>query len=276
MTFKNVEEVLQHAPEHAKVVTPVSSANLAEKAALDKQLKYDRNTCQRCGGMFLERVDLDDHLANDHGLQLKCLRPSCDHTSTSPDGFRTHYLSCGMVKCHICEGFFDKESDPALKIHMAEAHSPKPIFGCIQCTKRFSSSDSVAKHYSAEHAFVCEACPGTFFISSAVRDSHLATCSILSARSDSGSEGSFQTSRTEFSPIMKRKTTRAAGLSLHPAKSARPLIPIHDELGPDRRDAVYQLAQTILAEAKARATPAFNAKSATLRLSISTQNSRDT
>ncbi|KAG4025446.1 hypothetical protein MFRU_058g00290 [Monilinia fructicola] len=251
-TFKTVEEVLQHALRHIDVVIPGSTASLEQsasaKAALDKQLKYGRNTCERCGGMFLKRLDLEHHLANDHGLQMKCPRPSCDHTSTSLDGFRVHYLSCSMVKCQTCEGFFDKDSDPALKTHMAKAHSPKPVFGCVQCTETFESPDAVEKHFSREHGFGCEACPDIFFLTSAARDSHLATCSILLANSDSGD--SYQTSRTNFSPVLERKTLPAVGVSL-PFKSAQPLIQIDDEPNVDRYHAANQLAQKILSEAKA-------------------------
>ncbi|KAA8571152.1 hypothetical protein EYC84_000497 [Monilinia fructicola] len=131
---------------------------------------------------------------------------------------------------------------------MAKAHSPKPVFGCVQCTETFESPDAVEKHFSREHGFGCEACPDIFFLTSAARDSHLATCSILLANSDSGD--SYQTSRTNFSPVLERKTLPAVGVSL-PFKSAQPLIQIDDEPNVDRYHAANQLAQKILSEAKA-------------------------
>ncbi|KAJ8060185.1 hypothetical protein OCU04_010531 [Sclerotinia nivalis] len=258
-TFHNVDEVLQHAPEHMKPVVPADAAPLNqtgfERTALDHhKLKYGQNTCKRCGGMFLKRLDLQNHLANDHGLQLKCLRPDCDHMSTSPNACTRHYFSYSMVKCEKCEGFFDKDKDPELKAHIAKIHTPKPIFGCVQCTRTFESSDAVAQHYSAEHAFICEACPGTFFINSATRERHFATCGNSSETSDSGE--SFQTPRTEFSPFIQRKalppvSTKA---SLPPSQ---PLVRIHEEFKISRMNAIDKLAQKILAEAKAKAKPTY-------------------
>ncbi|KAF7869945.1 hypothetical protein EAF04_004729 [Stromatinia cepivora] len=258
-TFQNVDEVLQHAPEHMKPVGPADAAPLNqadfEKTALDHhKLKYGQNTCKRCGGMFLKRLDLQNHLANDHGLQLKCLRPNCNRMSTSSDASTRHYFTCSMVKCEKCEGFFDKDKDPELKAHIAKIHTPKPIFGCVQCTRTFESSDAVAQHYSAEHAFICEACPGTFFINSATRERHFATCGNLSETSDSGE--SFQTSRTEFSPFMHRRalppvSTKA---SLPPSQL---LVQIHQESKISRMNAIDKLAQRILAEADAQPKPRY-------------------
>ncbi|EDN98974.1 hypothetical protein SS1G_13834 [Sclerotinia sclerotiorum 1980 UF-70] len=180
--------------------------------------------------------------------------PDCDHISTSSDACTLHFLCCSMVKCEKCEGYFDKDKDPELKAHIANVHTPKPIFGCVQCTRTFESSDAVAQHYSAEHAFICEACPGTFFINPATREKHFAICGNSSETSDSGE--SFQTSRTEFSPFMQRNaiplvSTKA---SLPPTQ---PLVRIHKEFNISRMNAIERLAQKILDEAIAYQKPTY-------------------
>ncbi|KAF7945887.1 uncharacterized protein EAE97_004925 [Botrytis byssoidea] len=229
MVFSNVGEIMQHAFEHAKPIIPADSVPPKEadskKATMDHhKLKYGQNTCKRCGGMFLKRIDLENYLAHDHGLQLECSKPDCHHKATTPLGFALHYLSCSMVKCKKCEGSFDKDKDPELKAHMAESHSTKLIFGCVQRTRTFQSSDAVAQHYSAEHAFICAACPGTFFINSATRERHFATCGSTSETSDSGE--SFQTSRTGFLPLMQMKPLPV--LKICPP-STQAQVQIHEE-----------------------------------------------
>ncbi|CAD6446379.1 e6d4bc74-1738-4e07-8d7b-37abf2551938-CDS [Sclerotinia trifoliorum] len=258
-TFNNVDEVLQHAPEHMKPVVPADAESLIqadfEKTALNRHnLKYGQNTCNRCGAMFFKRLDLQNHLANDHGLQLKCLRPDCDHISTTSNACTRHFLSCNMVKCENCEGYFDKDKDPELKAHIAKIHTPNPIFGCVQCTRTFESSDAVAQHYSAEHAFICEACPGTFFINSATRERHFATCGNLSETSDSGE--SFQTSRTEFSPFMKGSVVPPKSTKISSPPN-QPLVRIHEEFNISKMNAIENLAQKILDEANAQQKPTY-------------------
>ncbi|KAF7872720.1 uncharacterized protein EAF02_008791 [Botrytis sinoallii] len=209
---------------------------------------------------FLSDSTWKNHLANDHGPQPECSKSNCGHKATTPLEFALHYLSCSMVKCKKCDGFFDKDKDPELKAHMAESHSPKLIFGCVQCTRTFQSSDAVAQHYSAEHAFICAACPGTFFINSATRERHFATCGNTSETSDSGE--SFQTSRTEFSPLMQKKPLPVLKLCPSPAQaqvriheepfSPAPLLPLTQSTQDPkikRRNAVERLAQRILDEA---------------------------
>ncbi|KAF7903471.1 uncharacterized protein EAF01_006520 [Botrytis porri] len=171
-----------------------------------------------------------------------------------------------MVKCCECDGFFSEGEDPQLQAHRTKMHTLRPIFGCVQCTQIFSSSDDVAAHYASEHAFICEACPGTFFINSATRERHFATCGNLFETSDSGD--SFRTSRTEFSPLMQRRLLPPV-IKVLPS-SAVPLAQFHEEpISPaqplqiykkpeiERINAAQELARKILAEANARPQAAY-------------------
>ncbi|KAI9641772.1 hypothetical protein NHQ30_009629 [Ciborinia camelliae] len=228
--FKNVSELFQHASDHISI---------PEKSAAVLQNNSSK------GKFNLEDQSLTNNSLAGYKLQLKCLKSGCYHQSSTLNAFRHHYHTCNMAKCDACDGFFDKGEDPELKSHKAKVHAPRPIFGCVQCTRTFESPEATAKHYSAEHAFVCEACPGIFFISSAIRDSHITSCNIWARTSDSGE--SFQTSRTEFSPVMQRKSLPAIKVP------AQPLIQIHDEPKIEKTRTADQLAQTILEEANANA-----------------------
>ncbi|TGO65704.1 hypothetical protein BCON_0001g00180 [Botryotinia convoluta] len=232
--FKNVLELFQHASDHT---------NLTEKYVPGSQIDGDNE---------------DDT----YKLQLKCLKSGCHHQSSILNAARHHYHTFNMVKCGECDGFFNEGEDPQLQAHRAKMHTLRPIFGCVQCTQTFPSSDAVAAHYATEHAFICEACSGTFFINSATRERHFTTCGNLSETSDSGD--SFQTSRTEFSPLMQRRILPPAirvppssavplvQFNEEPLSPAQPLIQIYEKPEIKRINAAQELARKILAEANAR------------------------
>ncbi|KAF7947721.1 hypothetical protein EAE96_008801 [Botrytis aclada] len=244
--FKDANDFFNHAITH----TPVSE----ESTAAPKTNGPNGNT--------------------DCKYQLKCFQPGCLHQSSTLNAFRHHYHTCNMVRCDSCDGFFDQREDPQLQAHRAKMHSPRPIFGCVQCTQAFPTSDAAAAHYATEHAFICEACPGTYFINSATRERHLTTCGNLSETSDSGE--SFQTSRTKFSPLMQRRTLppviRVSPSSVvplvqvheEPLSPAQPLIQIYGKSAIERINAAQELARKILAEANARPQATVSCQNAPL------------
>lgn len=231
--FKNTRDFFNHAITHA----PIS-----EESAATPQV-----------------IGLNENL--DCKYQLKCFKSGCHYQSSTLNAFRHHYHTCNMVRCDACDGFFDQQQDPQLQAHKSKVHTPRPCFGCVQCTQTFPTSDAAAAHYAIEHAFICEACPGTFFINSATRERHFITCGNRFETSDSGE--SFQTSRTEFSPLMQRRGFLPA--IKVPPSSAEPLARFHEEpLSPtqpliriyrkpeiERINAAQELARKILAEANA-------------------------
>ncbi|KAF5872498.1 putative transcription factor c2h2 protein [Botrytis fragariae] len=231
--FENVLQLFQHAADHIILI---------EKYEPGSQINCDNedSTCK---------------------LQLKCHNSGCHHQPSILNATRHHYHTFNVVKCGECDGFFNQGEDPQLQAHTAKMHTRRPLFGCVQCTQTFPTSDAAAAHYATEHAFICEACPGTFFINSATRERHFITCGNLSETSDSGE--SFQTSRTEFSPLMQRKTlpsnvkvphssaTPLIQFHEEPLFPAQPLIQIYERSAIERINAAQELAQKILAEANA-------------------------
>lgn len=211
-------------------------------------------------------------------LQLRCLESGCHQQSRILNAARHHYHNLNMVKCGECNGFFDQGEDPQLQAHRAKMHTLRPIFGCVQCAQTFPSSDDVAVHHVAEHAFICEACPGTYFINSATRERHFSTCGNISETSESGE--SFQTSRTAFSPLMQRRTLPPA--IRVPQSLAVPLAQFHEEPlcltqpliqrfenPPIKRiNAAQELARKILTEANARPQAAFSCQKCSLLVEI--------
>ncbi|TGO31612.1 hypothetical protein BHYA_0485g00010 [Botrytis hyacinthi] len=231
--FKNTRDFFNHAITHA----PISEESAATPGVLGLNENFD---CK---------------------YQLKCFKSGCRHHSSTLTAFRHHYHTCNMVRCDACDGFFDQQQDPQLQAHKAKMHNPRPFFGCVQCTQTFPTSDAAAAHYATEHAFVCEACPGTFFINSVTRERHFITCGNRSETSDSGE--SFQTSRTEFSLLMQRRgflpairvplssAVPLAQFHEEPLSPAQPLIQIYEKPEIERINAAQELARKILAEANA-------------------------
>ncbi|TEY31764.1 hypothetical protein BOTCAL_0781g00020 [Botryotinia calthae] len=217
--FKNVFELFQHASDHM---------SLAEKYELGPQIHSDNEDAT-------------------YKLQLKCLESGCHQQSRILNAARHHYHNLNMVKCGECDGCFDQGEDPQLQAHRAKMHTLRPIFGCVQCTQTFPLSDDVAAHYAAEHAFICEACLGTYFINSATRERHFATCA--------------------FSPLMQRRTAvrvpQSSAVPLaqfheEPLCLAQPLIQKYEKSPIKRINAAQERARKILTEANARPQAAFS------------------
>ncbi|TGO29366.1 hypothetical protein BPAE_0015g00100 [Botrytis paeoniae] len=215
-----------------------------------------RIQCPKCPKCFKNVLQLFQH-ASDHITLTGKYEPGSQINCDNEDA------TCKLqLKCGECDGFFNEGEDPQLQAHRAKMHTLRPVFGCVQCTETFPTSDAAAAHYATEHAFICEACPGTFFINSATRERHFITCGNLSETSDSGE--SFQTSRTEFSPLMQRRTlpsnikvppsSAVPLIQFHeePLSPAQPLIQIYERSAIERINAAQELAQKILAEANAR------------------------
>lgn len=129
-----------------------------------------------------------------------------------------------------------------------------------QVPQIFKSPGAAPKPTSSEHAFTCEACPGTFFISAAIRDSHLATCKILTSRSDASDASQSPLAQSlPFHPFHGNPTSTVEK-HVPPPRYSQPLIQFDEGLPEDRMQAVHDLAKKILAEAEARAIPSFRCK----------------
>ncbi|TGO75018.1 hypothetical protein BELL_0240g00110 [Botrytis elliptica] len=213
---------------------------------------------------FDDEAAYESHDRDAH--QLQC--PQCSKLFKNTHDFFNHAITHAPISKESATapkivGLYEN-SDCASNqaVVTSLVHTPILLFGCVQCTQTFPTSDAAAAHYATEHAFICEACPGTFFINSATRERHFITCGNISETSDSGE--SFQTSRTEFSPLMQRRALLPAIrvppssavplVQFHeePLSPAQPLFQIYEKSAIERINAAQELARKILAEANAR------------------------
>ncbi|KAM3073652.1 hypothetical protein ACMFMG_004463 [Clarireedia jacksonii] len=157
---------------------------------LNHDEKMHRHICQKCNGMFDNHLALKTHVS---AHVLAC--PTCNMQCADAKSLIHHHITSHMAKCKLCEAAF--ENNHSLHIHMGTLHATREIFSCGHCDKKFPSAAILKQHFSSEHTFKCEACPGAIFITSAARDSHIA--STHHSASESGSDTSFETSHDHFS-----------------------------------------------------------------------------
>ncbi|KAI0320483.1 hypothetical protein OF83DRAFT_1169271 [Amylostereum chailletii] len=130
--------------------------------------------CARCGSGFLDRQDLDVHIADKHPRVLCC------GVSVPREDLDSHYFSSvNHAKCEPCQTGFEDHN--MLEQHNATQH---PVWRCRACDKEFPSERDLRKHVNSPGIHPqCEFCNKQFKQISALID-HYASTHLVEALKD--------------------------------------------------------------------------------------------
>ena len=122
-----------------------------------------RYNCNMCPATYKSKSGFLHHKMKKHNGQFRFTCDICGAGAVTQGRLNVHKESHENIRCPVCNKKLFRRS--LLSLHMKNVHGKRERLPCDQCGKMFSSSNSLAKHYTlhtGEKKFKCTQCDKRF------------------------------------------------------------------------------------------------------------------